>query len=216
MDNNNRRKFLKDSGMLLGGLMLSGSVIGKEAGLSTAFGGTEPLLGEICMFPYDFAPKGWMLCDGSLLPVNSNQALFSLLGTFYGGNGITNFALPNLQGHTPIGFGTTPNDGYNLGQVIGAETVTLTSMNLPAHIHGGVKMDVNRKSGTEADSNTPVGSYPMQETNQYGDTYDELQDPLVINNNEVQVGGNIPHLNMQPYAVMGFYIATNGIYPPRS
>lgn len=217
MDNNNRRKFLKDTGMLLGGFMLSGTVLANEAGKGKAFGGIEPYLGEICMFPYGFAPKGWVECSGQLMGVNTNQGLYALLGVVYGGNGSTTFALPNLNGHIPIGYGNTENEEfYGFGQRLGKESEVLLDTNLPVHIHGTQKIDINRQTGTTADSDSPVGTFPMQDTNGYSDTYDELQEPLVLMQDEVYPGGDQAHNNMQPYLVMGFYIAIQGIYPSRS
>lgn len=113
MDNNNRRDFLKNSGLLLGSLLLSGRAMG-SLGADGTFGGTEPYMGEICLFPYAFAPKGWAPCNGQILNISTNTALFSLLGTMYGGDGRTTFGLPDLRGRVPIGW--VPGGSYPQGQ----------------------------------------------------------------------------------------------------
>lgn len=218
MDNNNRRDFLKHSGLLLGSLMLSGSVLGKGAeGIN--FGGSEFYLGEIGIFPYDFIPKGWLACDGQLLRVNTNQALFSLLGTRYGGNGILDFGLPDLRGRVPIGFGLTAdgNTLYNMGAKGGTESHTLTESQLPAHNHGVQNLELKKRVGGNVNQAFPTNAIPGKNTNypnRFSSSYDEENAPLILEEN-MSAGGSQPHMNMQPFLALHFCIAVNGIYPPR-
>ena len=120
-----------------------------------------PFLAQISTFGFNFAPRGWALCNGQFLPIAQNQALFSLLGTTYGGNGVTTFALPNLQGRAPMhagnGFGLSPR---NLGQSSGAETHTLTASEMPAHSHGGVVAAGMQASTANGNSSSPAGQIP--------------------------------------------------------
>lgn len=163
-----------------------------------------PYLGEIKIVSFNFAPKGWAFCRGQLLPINQNQALFSLLGTTYGGNGQTNFALPNLQGRVPIHWGS----GFTLGQVGGQEYHNLTSSEMPAHNHV--------LSGTTINGNTtePVGAILARAPNNLYGTPTNLttMHPQSVTN----VGGSQPHNNMQPYLVLNFIIALVGIFPSQN
>jgi microcystin-dependent protein len=167
---------------------------------------SEPFLSEIRVFSFNFAPKGWTLCDGQLLPINQNQALFSLLGTTYGGNGTTNFGLPNLQGRVPIH--TTNGGAHPLGEMGGTEIETLQVQHLPAHSHnldartGGpptiMPAGAVMGAGDEAAYGPPVGLTTLR--------------PDSIAN----TGGTQPHLNLQPLLVLNFCIALQGIFPSRS
>jgi microcystin-dependent protein len=160
-----------------------------------------PFIGEVKMVSFNFAPKGWALCNGQLLPINQNQALFSILGTTYGGNGQTNFALPNLQGRVPVHMG----NGFVEGQIGGSQNVTLQS-NQFGHGHG-----VN--ATTTATTNTAAGNFPATAAgNIYGTSADTTMNPGVVS----QVGGNQPHNNLQPYLVINFAIALVGIFPSRN
>jgi len=163
----------------------------------------EPFLSEIRIMSFGFPPKGWALCNGQLLPINQNQALFSLLGTTYGGDGRVNFALPNLQGRVPIHFG----NGATLGERGGEQAHTLTISELPQHVHVA--------NGTSANGTTPVptGNVLGQALNAYrpADTLTTLQ-PASISN----VGGSQAHLNMQPFLVLNFCIALQGIFPSQT
>ena len=171
----------------------------------------NPYLGEIRIFAFNFAPRGYAMCNGQLLSIQSNTALFALIGTFYGGNGTTTFALPNLQSRIPIhqgqGQGLSP---YNIGQQGGTETVTLSARDMPQHNHMA-----NTVSGSPAGASRPSNAYPGAATS--GSVYSTAAPDSTFNQNFVQMqGGNQPHNNIQPYLVLNFCIATQGIFPPRN
>ena len=160
-----------------------------------------PFLGEIKMISFNFPPKGWAFCNGQLLAIQQNQALFAILGTTYGGNGQTTFALPNLQGRVPVHVGS----GVVLGEQGGAQTVTL-NINQIGHGHA-----VNASAA--ANTNTAAGNFPANAaTNIYGSGTDTVMAPGIVNN----VGGSQPHNNLQPYLVINFVIALQGIFPSRN
>lgn len=167
---------------------------------------TEPFMGEIKIVSFTFAPKGWALCNGQLLPINQNQALFSLLGTTYGGNGQTTFALPNLQARVPIGAGST----HSLGEQGGQDNHTLTSSELPPHTHqllASTNAAVSDGPSTDQVLATSVGSpayAPAQNL--------VSMDPGALSS----AGGNQPHENHQPYLTLNFCIALQGIYPSQN
>ncbi|HEX8212011.1 MAG TPA: tail fiber protein [Longimicrobium sp.] len=161
----------------------------------------EPFLSEIRVMSFNFAPKGWAMCNGQLLPINQNQALFSLLGTTYGGNGQTTFALPNLQGKTPIHTGS----GFTLGQTGGEQSHTLSIAELPTHVHVA-----NALSVTAA---TPVPTGNMLATSS-GEIYSDAAALVAMAPGTIgNVGGSQSHLNMQPYLALNFCIALQGIFP---
>ena len=166
----------------------------------------DPFIGEIMLFAGIFAPQGWLDCNGQLLPINSNQALFSLLGTTYGGDGRTTFALPDLRGAVPIGQGQGPGrQNYYQGATGGTENVTLTTPQLPAHTHTATV----KASTVQA----PVtGTITMQVSGSPSDTNPTLNTSVVSVGN---TGGGQPVPNMQPYLVIRYCIATQGIYPSR-
>lgn len=171
----------------------------------------DPFIAEIRIFPFNFAPKGWAWCDGQLLPLSQNTALFSLLGTTYGGNGKSNFALPDLQGRAPMHPGQGPGLSlHDLGETGGSETVTLLESEMPAHSHQfRVFNDVgeDRIPGpTESLARSTGGLL-------YG-----APGPLVSLAPEVlpPAGGDQPHNNLQPYLTFYFCIALQGVFPPRS
>lgn len=169
---------------------------------------SEPFVGEIMLFGGTFAPRGWALCDGQLLAINGNEALFSLIGTFYGGDGRTTFALPDLRGRAPVHIGNGPGlSNYSIGQNRGAETATLTTNNLPPHSH------VLQASANEATSNLPAEGLTLADTNTalYGANGSSASVPAVGNS-----GGGQPHTNMMPYQVVNYCIALIGVYPSRS
>jgi microcystin-dependent protein len=171
----------------------------------------NPYLGEIRIFAFQFAPKGWAACNGQLLAISSNTALFSLIGTFYGGNGTTTFALPNLQSQIPIhqgqGVGLSP---YNIGQQGGTETVTLTTHQMPQHNHMA-----NVVSGPQATAPRPSNAHPGNATS--GSVYSTANPDSTFNTNFLQMqGNNQPHPNIQPYLTLNFCMATQGIFPPRN
>jgi len=174
---------------------------------------SNPFVAEIRIFTGNFAPKGWALCDGQLMPISQNTALFSLLGTTYGGNGTSNFALPNLQGCTPMQAGQGPGLTLrDLGETGGEQTVTLLQTEMPAHSHGALGA-----SGTGAAS--PVGNAWASGAKLGGGN---IYTPSVPANN-VQMnpfalsiaGGNLPHNNMPPFLGLTFIIALQGVFPAR-
>ena len=170
-------------------------------------------IGQIMMTGFNFAPKFWALANGQLLPIAQNQALFSLLGTQYGGNGTTNFALPDLRSRTPIGYASSVDPSWQppavqIGQSSGVENVTLLSTNLPAHAH---QLNATTTSGTTRNPNDAIyasTTVPLHAT-------PSAQVPL----NPATVaptGGNQPHPNLQPYSVINFCVALSGIFPSRN
>lgn len=168
----------------------------------------EPFIGTIALFGFNFAPKGWAQCHGQLLSIAQNQALFSLLGTQYGGDGRVTFALPDLRGRAPIGFGQGPGlPSYEVGQVGGTPTVTLIQSQMPHHSHG-----VN--AGGAATSKLPAGNLPAMSTGgaAYGSTPSESMAPGMVQ----PVGGNQPHENMSPYLAGNWCIALEGVFPSRN
>lgn len=163
----------------------------------------EPFLGEIRLFSFIFPPKGWALCNGQLLPINQNQALFALLGTTYGGNGQTNFSLPNLQGRVPIHTGS----GFTLGQAGGEQAHTLSIAEMPQHTH------LVNASPANADAPVPANNLLASANNVYA-TPTNLSPvhPASVSN----VGLSQAHLNMQPYLTLNFCIALQGIFPSQN
>jgi len=171
---------------------------------------SEAYLGEIRLVPYNFAPTGWALCQGQLLPISQNTALFSLLGTTYGGNGQSTFALPDLQGRTPVGIGQGPGlSPYDQGQVGGTETVTLNINELPPHNHA-----IRVSSGTAASQN-PVGAHLGATSAATKNTYAPTPTGNMAADSLSIVGQTQPHSNMQPYLTLNYIIAIAGIFPPR-
>lgn len=164
---------------------------------------STPYIGEIRATSFNFPPKGWALCNGQILPINQNQALFSILGTTYGGNGTTTFALPDLRGRVPLHAG----NNVNLGERLGEEAHTLTIAEMPVHTHG-----VNG-TGETADSGQPNGALWASNTGQ--SPYSSSANAQMANNAIVPAGGNQPHNNMSPYLTVNFIIALVGIYPSR-
>jgi microcystin-dependent protein len=166
---------------------------------------SSPFLGEIRIFSFNFPPKGWAFCDGQLLPINQNAALFSLLGTTYGGNGQTNFALPNLQGSVPFHAG----GGLSLGQVGGEINHTLLQSEMPAHTH------VVTASSNVADQVTPAGNYWAKGIASAYAGAAGINGAMAATAIP-SAGGSQAHNNMSPYLVLSFCIALQGIYPSRT
>jgi microcystin-dependent protein len=180
---------------------------------------SEFFLGQVMMTGFNFAPKYWAQCSGQLLPISQNQALFSLLGTQFGGDGITNFALPDLRGRTPIAYGGSVDPSWQppavqMGQAGGSENVTLLPTNLPAHTHtvnattasGDNRNATGRLFATSTSAAAPIPLYAPS------------NGPLVPQSPQTvaPAGGNQAHPNVQPYTTINFCIALNGIYPTRT
>lgn len=164
-------------------------------------------IGQISTFGFDFAPRFWALCNGQLLAIAQNQALFSLLGTTYGGNGTTTFALPDLRSRTPVGIGGPLS--FVLGQLGGTETVTLIQTQLPQHVHSFAATTAN---GTVRNPNNAV--YANSGVSLFGPSTGSL---VPLNTNTVGItGGTQPHPNIQPYQTINFCIALQGIFPSRN
>jgi microcystin-dependent protein len=169
---------------------------------------TEPFIAEIRIVGFNFAPTGWATCDGQILSISQNTALFALLGTTYGGNGQTNFALPNLQGRAPLFWGQGPGlSNYVLGQSAGTDNVTLLSSELPAHSHG------LQATTDPADSNDPTNAFLAKSSD---NTFVALSSPNAVMNPQAisLAGGSQPHNNLQPYLTLNFIIALAGVFPP--
>ncbi|MCA1633541.1 MAG: tail fiber protein [Acidobacteria bacterium] len=163
----------------------------------------EPFLSEIRIMSFNFAPKGWAMCNGQLLPINQNQALFSLLGTTYGGDGRVNFALPDLRGRTPIHEGS----GHTLGESAGEQAHTLTQGEMPAHTHFG------QGSSANGASVLPTDGLLAAAAGLYGDA---VQLTSLLPATVTNVGGSQAHQNMQPFLALTFCIALQGIFPSQN
>jgi len=167
---------------------------------------------EIRIFPFNFPPKGWAFCDGQLLPITQNTALFSLLGTTYGGDGVSNFALPNMQGCAPMQQGQGPGLSLrDLGETGGEQTVTLIQTEMPAHSHGVVAA-----SGTT--DNSPVNNAWASGQKGFGNIYAASNPATNVQMNPFGTsisGGNLPHNNMPPFLGITFCIALQGVFPSR-
>ena len=166
----------------------------------------EPFLGQLLLVPYNFAPLGWAFCNGQLLSIAQNTALFSLLGTTYGGDGKSTFALPDLRGRVPLSAGQGPGLSlYDLGQAGGVEAVTLNLSQIPAHSHS-----VNAQSGDAADT-SPQNNLPAA-----GGAYNPNANTTMAANMVGTSGGSQPHENRAPYLTLNWIIALQGIFPSRS
>jgi microcystin-dependent protein len=173
----------------------------------------DPFVAEIRIFPFNFAPKGWATCDGQILPLSQNTALFSLLGTTYGGDGKSNFALPNLAGSAPMHPGQGPGLSlHDLGEIGGVQNVTLLQGEMPFHNHGMqgdfAQSDITAPTNLTCYSRSAPGNAYM--TNSSANLVQMNQQMLAI------AGGSLPHNNMQPYLTLLFCIALQGVFPPRS
>ena len=174
---------------------------------------SEPFLGEIRIFGFNFAPRGWANCSGQILPIAQNTALFSLLGTTYGGNGQTTFALPDLRGRVPNNMGQGPGlSSYSLGQQAGTESTTLTNANLPPAPPTLIK------ANAEADTGKPGGNFPSS-TPPPGNGYATTTDGTTLNAGVIMgglSGNSTPFQILQPYLTLNFCIALEGIFPSRN
>jgi microcystin-dependent protein len=174
----------------------------------------DPFVAEIRIFPFNFAPRGWAFCNGQILPISQNTALFSLLGTTYGGNGQSTFALPDMQGNAPMHPGQGPGLSlHDLGEVSGSETVTLLQTEIPLHNH-----NIATHNFDAATVQNPGPTVILAKSSQ-GNAYQTN-----ATQNLVQLafqalspaGGSLPHNNMQPYLTLNFNIALQGVFPPRT
>ena len=171
----------------------------------------DPFVAEIRIFGFNFAPKGWATCDGQLLPISQNTALFSLLGTTYGGNGQTTFGLPDMQGNAPM----HPGQGkglslHDLGEMGGTQQVTLLESEIPAHTHGVMAAP----AVVAGDSNIPAGNAFAKSAQ--GNAYTPAGNLVQMSPNVLTpTGGGLPHNNMMPYLTCNFNIALQGVFPPR-
>jgi len=169
----------------------------------------DPFVAEIRIFPFNFAPKGWAMCNGQLMPLSQNTALFSLLGTTYGGDGKSNFGLPDLQGNAPM----HPGQGQGLsqrflGEQSGTETVTLLESEMPAHTH------TLRAATSLGDNPNPANHSLARYPNAYQSTVNANLVPMAFQALSL-TGGSLPHNNMQPYLTLNFCIALQGVFPAR-
>ncbi len=170
----------------------------------------DPFVAEIRIFPFNFAPAGWAFCDGQILPLSQNTALFSLLGTTYGGDGRSNFALPNMQGNAPMHPGQGPGLSlHDLGETGGSETVTLLESEIPSHSHG---LQASKADGVDTNAGNEllakgigIGAYAVP------GAVTQLSSQAIA-----PAGADQPHNNMQPYLTLNFCIALQGVYPPRT
>jgi microcystin-dependent protein len=179
----------------------------------------EPYLGQIQIVAFNFAPRGWFLCNGQTLAIQQYTALFSLIGTYYGGNGTSTFQLPNLQGRVPIHQGTGPGlSTYVIGEQGGVENVTLLYNNMPIHNHLLNVTSVYGKSGNPSGlflANTEEGSGRGEKAGNY-DFVSTAANATMAAGAVSQSGGSVPHANIQPYLTLNFIIAYTGVYPSRN
>ena len=175
---------------------------------------SNPFVAEIRIFPFNFAPTGWAFCDGQILPISQNTALFSLLGTTYGGDGKSNFALPNFQGSSPMFYGQGPGLSlHDIGETGGSTTVTLLESEIPSHSHALQANPANADVNTPAPNvslarSVPATIYTLPTSN---------PSLVMLSNNAVApAGGDQPHNNLMPFLTLNFCIALQGVYPPRT
>jgi microcystin-dependent protein len=174
----------------------------------------DPFVAEIRIFPFNFAPKGWAFCDGQILPLSQNTALFSLLGTTYGGDGKSNFALPNMQGNAPMHPGQGPGLSlHDLGETGGSDTVSLLESEIPSHSHF-----MRAHNNDPADAQNPSPQTSLAQSSQ-GNAYNATTNTGLVNMSDstlTPAGGDQPHNNMMPYLTLNFCIALQGVFPPRT
>ena len=172
----------------------------------------DPFVAEIRIFPFNFAPKGWAFCDGQILPLSQNTALFSLLGTTYGGDGNSNFALPDMQGSAPMHPGQAPGLSlHDLGEMGGSETVTLLESEMPAHSHSLMAQTGTGTKSTPANNSFARVSGATPYLPPAGAALAPMSDQAIA-----PAGGDQPHNNMMPYLTLNFCIALQGVFPPRT
>ncbi len=170
---------------------------------------SDPFVAEIRIVPFNFAPRGWAFCDGQLIPLSQNTALFALLGTTYGGNGTTNFGLPNLQGRSPMQWGQGPGLSLrDIGESGGQASVTLLPSQTPSHTHGLMAAAGPATTGTPS----AASALAMASAAVYGPP----SDPVAMSSGAISAVGGSPHENRQPFLTLNFVIALQGVFPPRS
>jgi microcystin-dependent protein len=187
---------------------------------------SDQFVGEIRLFPFNFAPTGWAICSGQLMAISQNTALFSLLGTMYGGDGKSTFALPDLQGRVPMNYGTGAGLTERLqGEEGGSETLALTIGEMPAHTHTMTAGGTLRGKNASADRQSPAGAVPAIESAGVTATYSNALADTPMRAGGVTfsgpataatAGGGTPHENRQPYLTLNYCIALQGVFPPRS
>lgn len=176
---------------------------------------TQPYIGQIQPYAFNFAPKSWAFCNGQILPIAQNQALFSLLGTTYGGNGVSTFALPNLQSRVPMHMGPGLGGTYVAGETAGEENVTLSYAQMPAHSHLFMGASVDATLNVTADGGllaTSTGGGGQPENFYASDAAPQPLNPQTVGS----TGGNQPHTNLQPYLAVNWCICLYGIFPSRN
>jgi microcystin-dependent protein len=172
----------------------------------------DPFVAEIRIFPFNFAPKGWAFCDGQILPLSQNTALFSLLGTTYGGDGRSNFALPDMQGSAPMHPGQGPGLSlHDLGETGGSDTVILLESEIPSHSHGVLSVAPNFGASSDVPTSNAFAKASQ------GSPYAPAANLVTLSDQTIAPsGGGQPHNNLMPYLTLNFCIALQGVYPPRS
>ena len=174
----------------------------------------DPFVAEIRIFPFNFAPTGWAFCNGQIMPISQNTALFSLLGTTYGGDGRSTFALPNMQGNAPMHPGQGPGLSlHDLGETGGSDTVTLLESEIPGHSHL-----MRAHNGDQADAQNPSPNTSLaQSANGFAYQSNSSQNLVSLNPSALTTaGGDQPHNNLMPYLTLNFCIALQGVFPPRT
>lgn len=206
-----RRNFTKKLSAAIGGIaILSGisKIFGKTI---TNKGGdsildSQPFVGEMCLFPYNFAPAGWAACEGQLLAIAEYETLFNLIGTTYGGDGQSTFGLPDLRGRVAI----HQKSNYIIGELSGTENTLIASNNMPSHNH-----PLNVKSGSSGNSSTPAGNFIAFDSDglkEYSNTQNGAMNSSVVKN----TGGSVPHNNLQPFLAMTYCISLFGVFPAQN
>jgi microcystin-dependent protein len=173
---------------------------------------TEPFLAEIRIFPFNFAPRGWAFCDGQLVPIRQSTALFSLVGTTYGGDGQTTFALPNLQGNVPMFWGQGPGDQHVLGETGGSPTVALSAAEMPAHTHTMLAFSLSTPSAVAPTGELVADGVGCKPFGSSGLSSNTQLHPQAVS---LAAGGSGAHNNMMPSLVLNFCIALEGVFPQR-